>query len=277
VANQQIEKQARTWATMLLLVPAIVQFFPILYVISLSFKDKTEVFKYPPSLIPQHLQAANFQAALAAAPLGRFLINSLFIASAITLFQILTAVLAAYALARMEFAGKKLFFALIIATMMVPGEITIIPNYLTVAKLNWIDTYSGLIVPFAASGFGVFLLYQFMRGIPKELEEAARLDGASRLRFLFQFIVPLSMPAIAAFSVYAFVNAWNQYLWPLIITQSTEMQTVQIGIGMFRSQNESVSWGVIMAATMILVSPMLILFVGTQKQFVRGMTMGGLK
>jgi sn-glycerol 3-phosphate transport system permease protein len=277
VANQQIEKQARTWATMLLLVPAVVQFFPILYVISLSFKDKIEVFKYPPSLIPQHLQAANFQAALAAAPLGRFLINSLFIASAITLFQILTAVLAAYALARMEFAGKKLFFALIIATMMVPGEITIIPNYLTVAKLNWIDTYSGLIVPFAASGFGVFLLYQFMRGIPKELEEAARLDGASRLRFLFQFIVPLSMPAIAAFSVYAFVNAWNQYLWPLIITQSTEMQTVQIGIGMFRSQNESVSWGVIMAATMILVSPMLILFVGTQKQFVRGMTMGGLK
>jgi ABC-type glycerol-3-phosphate transport system permease component len=277
VANQHSEQKARTWATALLLVPAIVQFFPILYVISLSFKDKTEVFKYPPSLIPQHFQTVNFQAALAAAPLGRFLINSLFIASAITLFQILTAVLAAYALARMEFAGKKIFFALIIATMMVPGEITIIPNYLTVAKLNWIDTYSGLILPFAASGFGVFLLYQFMRGIPKELEEAARLDGASRLRFLFQFAVPLSMPAIAAFSVYAFVNAWNQYLWPLIITQSTEMQTVQIGIGMFRSQNESVSWGVIMAATIILVSPMLILFIGTQKQFVRGMTMGGLK
>jgi ABC-type glycerol-3-phosphate transport system permease component len=277
VANQHSEHKARTWATMLLLVPAIIQFFPILYVISLSFKDKTEVFKYPPSLIPQHFQTANFEAALAAAPLGRFLINSLFIASAITLFQILTAVLAAYALARMEFAGKKIFFALIIATMMVPGEITIIPNYLTVAKLNWIDTYSGLILPFAASGFGVFLLYQFMRGIPKELEEAARLDGASRLRFLFQFAVPLSMPAIAAFSVYAFVNAWNQYLWPLIITQSTEMQTVQIGIGMFRSQNESVSWGVIMAATIILVSPMLILFIGTQKQFVRGMTMGGLK
>jgi ABC-type glycerol-3-phosphate transport system permease component len=277
VANQRIENRARTLATLLLLVPAIIQFFPILYVISLSFKDKTEVFKYPPTLIPQHFQSVNFQAALAAAPLGRFLINSLFVASAITLFQIVTAVLAAYALARLEFAGKKIFFALIIATMMVPGEVTIIPNYLTVAKLNWIDTYQGLILPFAASGFGVFLLYQFMRGIPKELEEAAVLDGASRIRFLFQFVVPLSMPAIAAFSVYSFVSAWNQYLWPLIVTQSTEMQTVQIGIGMFRSQNESVSWGVIMAATMILVSPMLFLFIATQKQFVRGMTMGGLK
>lgn len=277
MASQKLENRTRTWATLLLLIPALVQFFPILYVISLSFKDKAEVFKYPPSLIPNHFQLSNFAAAIAAAPLGRFLINSLVIASAITLFQIITAVLAAYALARMEFAGKKIFFALIIATMMVPGEITIIPNYLTVAKLNWVDTYSALILPFAASGFGVFLLYQFMRTIPKELEEAARLDGASRLRFLFQFIVPLSMPAIAAFSVYAFVNAWNQYLWPLIVTQSTEMQTVQIGIGMFRSQNESVSWGVIMAATIIMVSPMLLLFVGTQKQFVRGMTMGGLK
>jgi ABC-type glycerol-3-phosphate transport system permease component len=201
----------------------------------------------------------------------------LVVSATMTFFQVLTAILAAYALARIEFRGKKLILGLIIATMMVPGEVTIIPNYLTVAKLNWIDTYQALIVPFSASGFGVFLLYQFMESIPKELEEAALLDGASRIRFLFQFVVPLSMPAIAAFSVYAFVGAWNQYLWPLIVTQSTEMQTVQIGIGMFRSQNESMSWGVIMAATLILISPMLLLFVATQKQFVRGMTMGGLK
>jgi sn-glycerol 3-phosphate transport system permease protein len=277
MANQKLEKRVRTLSTLLLFVPAVLQLFPILYVISLSFKDKAEVFKYPPALLPEHIHHANYLTALNAAPLGRFLINSLVVASAITFFQVLTAILAAYALARMEFFGKKLIFGLIIATMMVPGEVTIIPNFLTVAKLNWIDTYQGLILPFAASGFGVFLLYQFMRSIPKELEEAAMLDGASRIRFLFQFVVPFSMPAITAFSVYAFVNAWNQYLWPLIVTQSTEMQTVQIGIGMFRSQNESESWGVIMAATVILVSPMIALFVATQKQFVRGMTMGGLK
>jgi sn-glycerol 3-phosphate transport system permease protein len=277
MVSKKLKRRTRAIATILLFVPAAIQVFPVLYVISLSLKSKTEILSYPPTLMPAHLLGTNFKAAITAAPLGRFLINSLLVASAITFFQVLTAILAAYALARMEFVGKRVFFALIIATMMVPGEVTIIPNYLTVAKLNWIDSYFGLIVPFAASGFGVFLLYQFIRDIPKEMEEAALLDGASRLRFLFQFVVPLSMPAIAAFSVYSFVNAWNQYLWPLIITQSTEMQTVQIGIGMFRSQNESVSWGVIMAATLILISPMLLLFVGTQKQFVKGMTLGGLK
>lgn len=277
MALQSVEKRNRLIATAILFIPAIVHLFPIIYVLSLSFKDKTEVFKYPPHLIPNHFGWANYTAALDTAPLGRFLLNSLLVAASITFLQVLTAILAAYALARIKFRGKKLILGLIIATMMVPGEVTIIPNYLTVAKLNWIDTYQALIIPFSASGFGVFLLYQFMQSIPKELEEAALLDGASRIRFLFQFVVPLSMPAIAAFSVYAFVGAWNQYLWPLIVTQTTAMQTVQIGIGMFRSQNEAMSWGVIMAATLMLISPMLILFVATQKQFVRGMTMGGLK
>lgn len=277
MALRKLERRARLTATLLLLVPAILQFFPILYAISLSFKGMKEVFHYPPTLIPSAIETGNFAAALATAPLGRFLLNSLVVATLMTALQILTAVLAAYALARMEFPGRKLVLGVILATMMVPGEVTILPNFLTVAKLGWIDTYAALILPFSASGFGVFLLYQFMREIPRELEEAALLDGSSRLRFLFQFVVPLSMPAIVAFSVYAFVNAWNQYLWPLIVTQSTAMQTVQIGIGMFRAQNEAASWGVIMAATLILISPTLFLFIATQKQFVRGMTMGGLK
>jgi sn-glycerol 3-phosphate transport system permease protein len=277
VAIQAQENRVRRWATGLLFLPALAHLFPILYVLSLSFKEKAEIFKYPPNLIPAHFNLANYTTALDSAPLARFLVNSMVVAISITFLQVFTAVLAAYALARIEFRGKKIVLALIIATMMVPGEVTVIPNYLTVAKLGWIDTYWALIVPFAASGFGIFLIYQFMRTIPKELEEAALLDGASRLRFLFQFAVPLSMPAVTAFSVYAFVNAWNQYLWPLIVTQTTEMQTVQIGIGMFRSQNEAVSWGVIMAATLMLISPTLLLFIATQKQFVRGMTMGGMK
>jgi sn-glycerol 3-phosphate transport system permease protein len=277
MAIEKTENRARFWATVLLFVPAVIHLFPILYVISLSFKEKTEVFRYPPNLVPDHFYLTNYVTALQTAPLGRFLFNSLLVSASITFLQVFTAILAAYALARMEFRGKKLIFGLILATMMVPGEVTIIPNYLTVAKLNWIDSYRALIIPFAASGFGIFLLYQFMRSIPKEIEEAAMLDGSSRFRFLFRFVVPLSMPAIAAFSVYAFVNAWNQYLWPLIVTQTTNMQTVQIGISMFRSQNESVSWGVIMAATLMLISPMIFVFIATQKQFVKGMTMGGLK
>jgi sn-glycerol 3-phosphate transport system permease protein len=270
-------KNKRLFATLVLLIPAFVQAFPIFYVISLAFKSKTEVFQFPPKLIPEHLMLTNFADALSIAPLGRFLLNSLITAGMITFLQVLTGLLAAYALARLEFRGRSIALAIILATMMIPGEITIIPNYLTVAELNWIDTYSGLIIPFSASGFGIFLLYQFMRSIPKELEEAALLDGASRIRILFQFIVPLSMPALISFAVYAFVNAWNQYLWPLVVTQSTDMQTAQIGIGMFRSQNESQSWGVIMAATCILISPTIALFILTQRQFIRGMTSSGLK
>lgn len=271
------EKKRRLWATLFLCLPALAHFFPIFYLVCISFKVGGEVIKYPPVLLPRSLNPANYSEALAAAPLGRFLLNSFIVASAMTLLQVTTAILAAFALARMEFKGKKLVLGFIVATMMVPGEVTIIPNYFTLAHMNWLDSYQGLILPFAASGFGIFLLYQFFRTIPKELEEAVYMDGASRLRFLFQFVVPLSLPAIFAFAIYAFVGAWNQYLWPLVVTQSTQMQTAQIGIGMFRSQNESVSWGVIMAATTMLITPTILLFVATQKQFVRGITMSGLK
>lgn len=269
--------KTRLWATLFLSLPALVQLFPIFYLLCTSFKVGGEVIQYPPTLLPPALKVDNYFAAFEVAPLFRFLLNSLVVAFGITAFQLLTSILAAFALARMEFRGKKALFVLILATMMIPGEVTIIPNYFTIARLNWLDTYAGLIVPFAASGFGVFLLYQFFRNVPKELEEAAILDGASRLRFLFQVLVPLSMPAIVAFGIYAFVAAWNQYLWPLVATQSTQMQTVQIGIGMIRSQNESASWGVIMAATAVLIAPSIGLFVATQKQFVKGITMSGLK
>jgi sn-glycerol 3-phosphate transport system permease protein len=267
----------RRLATLFLVLPAIAQLFPIFYLVCISFKIGGEVIQYPPRLLPSSLDVGNYREALAQAPLLRFLLNSLVIASAITLLQVLTAILAAYALARLEFRGKSLLLGFIVATMMVPGEVTIIPNYFTLARLDWLNSYQALVLPFAASGFGIFLLYQFFRTIPKELEEAALMDGASRLRFLFQFVVPLSAPAIAAFAIYAFVSAWNQYLWPLVVTSSTEMQTAQIGLGMFRSQNESTSWGVIMAATATLIAPTLVLFVATQKQFVRGITMSGLK
>lgn len=271
------EKRTRTWITALLLIPALIQAFPLFYLICISLKAGPEVIAYPPVLLPKHLDFSNYAEAFRAAPLPRFLLNSLVASSAIAFLQVTTAILAAFALARMEFRGQQAAFALIVATMMVPGEITIIPNYFLFARLGWLDTFAGLVLPFSASGFGVFLLYQFFRTLPKELEEAALLDGASRWRFLWQFAVPLSWPAITAFAVYSFINAWNQYLWPLIVTQSTEMQTAQIGIGMFRSQNESTGWGVIMAATAILIAPSLILFAATQKQFVRGITMSGLK
>ena len=275
-----LERQARRnrrRATILLATPALVQLFPMFYLLCMSFKIGGEVIKYPPQILPNALDFSNYATALSRAPLWRFLLNSLVVATAITLLQLLTSILAAYALARLKFPGKSWVLAGIVATMMIPGEVTIIPNYFTIIQLDWLNTYCGLVSPFAVSGFGIFLLYQFFRSIPAELEEAALMDGASRWRFLWQFVVPLSQPAIVAFAIYAFVGAWNQYLWPLVVTQSTSMQTAQIGIGIFRSQNESTSWGVIMAATTILVAPTLLLFVTVQRQFVRGITMSGLK
>ncbi len=267
----------RLLVTATLIIPGLIFAFPIFYAISLSLKDKSEVFAYPPTLFPKGLCFANYLSALDSAPLMRFLLNSAIVSIGITLLQVSTSLFAAFALSRIDFKGRKIIYVLILATMMVPSEVTILPNYFTIAKLGWIDTYRGLIAPFAASGFGIFLLHQFLSELPRELEEAAILDGSSRLRFLFQIVVPLSWPAITAFAVYSFVNSWNQYLWPLIVTQSTEMQTVQIGIGMFRSQNESTSWGVIMAATVMLVSPIALIFIATQKQFIRGMMMSGSK
>ncbi len=272
-----IELRRKRIATLVLFLPALAQLFPVFYLICLSFKVGGEVIHYPPVILPKSINFENYRAAMQAAPLFRFLFNSMMVALGITLLQVFTSILAAYALARLEFPGKKAALVVILATMMVPGEVTIIPNYFTLSRLDWLNTYRGLILPFSASGFGVFLLYQFFRTVPKELEEAAIVDGASRLRFLFQILVPLSLPGILAFAVYAFVAAWNQYLWPLVVTQSTEMQTVQIGIGMLRSQNESVNWGVVMAATATLIAPSVLLFIATQRQFVRGITMSGLK
>lgn len=270
-------KSARLWATLVLLVPAIVHLFPVIYLVSLSLKEGVEVFAYPPRLLPEKWYLGNFVDAASRAPIARFLFNSVVASCGITALQVLTSILCAYALARLEFRGKRIVLAAIVATMMVPGEITIIPNYFTVARLGWLDTYLGLVLPFSATGFGVFLLYQFFRSVPKELEEAALVDGASRLRFLFQVLVPVSSPAILALAVYSFVSAWNQYLWPLVATQSTEMQTAQIALGMFRSENESNSWGIIMAATAMLAAPSVAIFVATQRQFVRGLAAGGLK
>lgn len=266
---------SRLLATCLLLVPAVLHGFPIFYMLSVSFKEAAEAYQFPPSLLPSHPVLSNYSDALHAAPLWQFMLNSLIAALGITVIQMLTSILAAYALARIEFKGRKIVLGFVVAMLMVPSEITIVPNYLMMVRTGLIDTHIALIAPFSASAFGIFLLYQFFSGVPRELEEAAIVDGASRMRFLFQILVPVSMPAIVAFGVFSFVSAWNQYLWPLVVTQSTAMRTVQVGVGMFRSEQEATSWGMVMAATSILVLPSIALFIATQKQFVRGLVSSG--
>jgi len=222
----------------------------------------------------------NFADAWFAVPFGRYYLNTLFVALAITVGSTLTSILAAYVFARTEFRGKTLLFFAVIATLMIPGHVTLIPNYLTLAKFGLLNSYWALVLPFLANGFSVFFLRQFMLGIPREVEEAARLDGAGLWRTLWDVIVPMSMPAIVAVSLFVFLSEWNSFIWPLIATSSEEMRTIQIGLAMmYREEAEQglVNWPLVMAGSVIVLLPTILAFAAAERQLVRGIAMGPSK
>ena len=249
--------------------------FPLLFAFSLAVQGAT----IAPTLIPD-LSKLDFsvfaQAFSKQKHLGRWILNSFVVSVAVTLGQLLTSALAAYALAYLRFPAKPFFFFAFLGPLMIPWESTIIPNYLTITAWGWKDTYQGLIVPFLASGFGIFLLRQYFLTIPRELYEAAVIDGCGRTRYLWSVLLPLSRPALGTLAVYAFLNTWNQYYWPLLVTDSTEWRTTQVGIAEFRSSEIAV-YNLQMAATLIVLLPTLILLILGQRQLVRGLTEGALK
>ena len=204
--------------------------FPLLYAIGTSFKSDAEVNQYPPTLWPQRWEFGNYGAALRVAPIARFLLNSFIQSGAVTVGQLVTSALAAFAFTYIEFPGRGALFFLFLSTLMIPAEVTLIPNYMTVRSLGWLNTYPALAAPFLATAFGTFLLRQFFLTIPRELWDAAVIDGCSRRKFLMAILVPLARPAFATLAIYAFLSTWNQYLWPLLVINSQEMRTVQIGL-----------------------------------------------
>ncbi|HEX6387017.1 MAG TPA: carbohydrate ABC transporter permease [Anaerolineae bacterium] len=251
---------------------------PIFVGIFTSFKAPADVINYPPTLLPETWTVENYIVAWNANPFGRFLLNSAIQSGLITFFQVLFSVLAAYAFAILDFPGRNVLFYLVLATLMIPFELTFIPNFQLVSSLGWSNTYTGLAVPFLASAFGVFMLRQFFLTIPRDLHDSARIDGASNWRFLWQILVPLSKGSIGAFAIFAFLSAWNQYLWPLIITNERTMRTIQIGIRFFMADQErGADWGAVMAGAVIAMLPTLIAFLVAQKQLVKGIAMTGLK
>jgi sn-glycerol 3-phosphate transport system permease protein len=232
----------------------------------------------PPSLWPSHPQWKNYVSgggAVADTPLPRYLLNSFVTASAITAGQLITSALAAYAFAFLRFPGRGLLFAAFLATMMVPLEVAIIPNFQTIQRLGWTDTYPGLVAPFLATGFGTFLLRQAFLTIPRELKDAAEMDGYGHLRFLVFVAVPLARGALATLAVFAFLQAWNQYLWPLLVTNDPDMRTVQIGIAAETKNLDKIN--VAFAGTMVAFLPMLLLVVAFQRSLVRGLFGGAVK
>lgn len=255
---------------------AITMLFPLYTGIVTSLLGADNVSSYPPKLLPLDLRWQNYVDAARQAPLLRFILNSFIQSSGVMVMQLITASLAAYAFAYLPFKGKHIVFLVFLSTMMIPWESTIIPNYLFVQKIGWDDTYLGLIAPFMATAFGTFLLRQFFMSIPKDLHDAAVIDGCSDLRYLVTILIPLARPALGTLAVYSFLQTYNQYLWPLLITNSTEMRTVQIGITMLQVF-EREQWQVVLAGVVTIMIPTLILFVVANRQLIRGLTAGALK
>ena len=249
---------------------------PLLYAVSVAFMPSSELFTTEMNLVPKAPTFENFRQALVKVPLARFVFNSFLFAGLITLGQIITCSLAAFAFSFLNFKGKNVLFMLVMATMMVPGEEVIISNYLTVSSLNLLDTYIVLILPSLTSAMGIFLFRQFYMTFPISLYESAKLDGCGNLRFIVKILIPLTKSAIGAMAVYTFINAWNMYMWPLLVTGSEEMRTVQIGISMLNSVDAQ-SITLMMAGVVAIIIPSMVIFIVGQKQLISGMFPGAVK
>ncbi len=266
-----------------LLVGSLAMGMPFLWMISTSFKAQSQMLTYPPQWLPTEFVWQNYVRAWQAAPFGRYFFNSIVVALAVTLGDLVTGALAAYAFARIRFPGRDALFAIYLASMMIPQQMTIIPSYLVLSKFGEVnpafglDSYFALIAPFLANAFGVFLLRQSFLQIPSELEDAAILDGCSRLGFLWRIVVPLSRPAFATLALFSFMGNWNSYLWPLIVTNSNNMRTVQIGLRYFVGQEGASQWGLLMAAAVFVSLPVVIVYLFVQRQFVQGIAATGIK
>jgi multiple sugar transport system permease protein len=254
----------------------LVTVLPLLYMIVLALQSDAEVQSGDPVLWPDQLHWENFTRLFEAAPFGRFFVNSFVMAGAITVSHLIFDPLIGYVFAKMEFPGKRVAFVAVLSTLMVPFFVRMLPIYSIFASLGWIDTYQGLIVPFLMDAYGIFLMRQFIRPLPDELIEAARVDGAGELRIYLRVILPQCKPALAVLGLFTFVFQWNEFLWPLIATSRTEMRTLPIGLTLF-NQEYFTQWNLTAAGALLLFIPTALFFVITQKFLVEGIALSGLK
>jgi multiple sugar transport system permease protein len=261
----------------LVLIPiALLMVVPLVWMVVTSLLTLDETRHFPPTLVPSSAEWSNYGEVLRQAPFGRWFVNTLIVTVASVVGNLLFCSLAGYAFARIKFFGRDVVFILVLATLMIPFQVIIIPTFLIVRQLGLIDTLGALILPNLAGAFGVFLLRQFFRTLPIELEEAARIDGASRLGVLFKIVLPLSGPALATLAVITFMWTWNDFLWPLIVISSQEHMTLQLGLSTFQGAHQT-NTHLLMAANVMSVLPVLVLFFVAQRYFVRGIATTGLK
>jgi len=261
----------------ILIIAAVIIGLPFFWMISTALKSSTEVYQFPPVWLPETLHWENFITAWQSAPFGRFYINSIITTVVGVTLEVFIATLTAYAFARIEFPHRDALFVVVLAAMMIPGQLALIPNYVTLHHLGWINTLQGIIVPHISSVFGAFLLRQAFLSLSSEIFDAAKIDGASHLRSLFSVAIPIVRPVIATLILYLFIAKWNAYLWPLIVTNSQDMRTLPVGLVMVRNAEYQIGPEHLMAASLFVLLPVLIVFFIAQKQLIEGLAAGAVK
>lgn len=250
---------------------------PLLLTVSGSFKTNADILKWPPSIIPNPWVWDNYARVWNSSPLFvRWLLNSVFISGTTVVVNLFTVSLAGYAFARMRFPGKNVIFLALLGTLMIPIQLTLVPNYILMNRLGWLNTYLALFVPWSVSVFGVFLTTQFMKALPVELEEAAFIDGASRWQLYWRVVLPLSKPVLAALAIFRFKDTWNDFLIPLIYMNTPDMFPLTVGLNYFRNEYYTL-WNLVLTGAMFNIIPMAIIFLIFQKYFVKGIATSGLK
>ncbi|RDI92413.1 sugar ABC transporter permease [Mesotoga sp. Brook.08.YT.4.2.5.2.] len=260
----------------LLVILAMFFLFPIYWMFVSSLKSPSEIFAFPPKLIPENPVWSNYTKVFSQVPFARYMLNTFFVASVVTIVALLLHSMAAYSLARLNYRGRNFLFILVISTLMIPFSAILIPLFLIVRNFGWIDSYRGLIIPAIPHAFGIFFLRQFYLGFPRELEEAAIIDGSGLVRVFFKIVLPLSKPVLSALAVFFFLANWNSFMWPLVIINSPEMRTVQLGIAQYGGEYNN-PWAIQLAACTVALIPTLIVFVVLQKQLMQSIKMTGMK
>ena len=249
---------------------------PFFWMLTTSFKPKPEILIFPPRLFPSRINFDGYRYVWTLVPLARYFYNSTVVSFSIAASKVVLASLAAFAFAKIPFKGSHTMFYVFLGTMMIPMEVIIIPNYVTLNLIGWLDTYRALIVPFIVGAFSIFLLRQFFLQIPRDLDDAAEIDGCGRVRYLFTIIYPLAQPALLTVALYSFLSSWNSFLWPLIVTNNDRMRVIQVGLHALQDA-WMVEWNELTAASTVATLPILILFFFVQKRFLEGITVTGLK
>jgi multiple sugar transport system permease protein len=256
---------------------ALAVLLPLFVVLFTAFKPVVEVNAYPPSLVPSDWTLDNFRRILTELPFLRLILNSVVFAGGVTLCALVFDSMAAYALARIDFTGRRTLLILIVATLMIPFQATLIPVYQVVSDLHWVNTYAGMIAPRAADAFGIFFLRQFFVSLPRDLDNAARIDGASEWRVFLSIVLPNARPALMTLAVFTFVNNWNDLLWPLVFTNQAEMGTLTSGLTLLTGPGGIIPYGVMMAGALVAIAPLVVVFVLVQRRFVESVATTGIK